>query len=206
MGFFSWDCNGCGHPLLSQYAITEVNAWMHHAVSITPDHDITIHHNPDLRDEFTPCVWHRICWVNANGPIDFVPSHSSPDQGYFFDPEAHNIPRPKLNSGVLEESVGKVSTSILLELMSNGCLDHLNHDPISDNQSEYQPAGLLAWLAPLVEELSEETDPPPYQAIQFVLMNRPAPEPLADTPFRECREHPGESYSPYQSCPECAKV
>tara|TARA_R110000824_G_scaffold166291_2_gene343069 strand:+ start:2090 stop:2572 length:483 start_codon:yes stop_codon:yes gene_type:complete len=39
MGFSSWECNGCGHPLLSEYVTNEVNAWMSQAVIIaTPDH------------------------------------------------------------------------------------------------------------------------------------------------------------------------
>lgn len=37
MGFFSRDCNGCGHPLLSAAATDPINRWMTEAVAIKPD-------------------------------------------------------------------------------------------------------------------------------------------------------------------------
>jgi len=34
MGFSSWECNGCGHPLLSEWVTTDVNAWMKQSVIV----------------------------------------------------------------------------------------------------------------------------------------------------------------------------
>jgi hypothetical protein len=36
MGFFSWNCIACGHPLLSLHASSRINAWMVHGIAITP--------------------------------------------------------------------------------------------------------------------------------------------------------------------------
>ena len=121
MGFFSWNCNGCDHPILSQYAINDVNAWMHEVVVISPDSketlqgfydgygrvlatvgkegDIAQHqkgqsiHEPGSDPE--PCVWHRRCWENAGSPQEYVPSVYADDQGYFFSPGAHDLKLPR---------------------------------------------------------------------------------------------------------------
>ncbi len=33
MGFFSFNCEECGHPMLSHYVSTEANDWMTHVVA-----------------------------------------------------------------------------------------------------------------------------------------------------------------------------
>ncbi len=110
MGFFSWNCNGCGHPLLSRYATNRVNAWMESAIVIDHagklfkgDYDgygrvggASIHKPVDGPE---PCVWHRRCWENAGSPKEYVPSVYSADQGYFFSPGAHDLGEPRKKPG-----------------------------------------------------------------------------------------------------------
>ena len=35
MGFFSWQCRGCNHPLLSIYSANDKNAWMIDSIVLT---------------------------------------------------------------------------------------------------------------------------------------------------------------------------
>ena len=110
MGFFSWNCRGCDHPLLSRYATNRVNAWMEEVAVIAHTGtllvgfydgygrvDVTVHGNgkgttiPTLGCRREPSVWHRRCWENAGSPKEYVPSASSDDQGYFFSPGAHDM-------------------------------------------------------------------------------------------------------------------
>ena len=121
MGFFSWNCNECDHPMLSQYAINDVNAWMHEVVVISPDSketlqgfydgygrvlatvgkegDIAQHqkgqsiHEPGSDPE--PSCYHLACWLKAGSPTKYKPSEYSADQGYFFGPGVHDMPRPQ---------------------------------------------------------------------------------------------------------------
>ena len=37
MGFLSWDCLSCGHPLLSHDETNEVNHWMEKGVVLRPN-------------------------------------------------------------------------------------------------------------------------------------------------------------------------
>lgn len=37
MGFFSWECKGCGHPMLSEHATNHINGWMEQVVEIRKD-------------------------------------------------------------------------------------------------------------------------------------------------------------------------
>lgn len=122
MGFFSKDCNGCEHPLLSHYATNKVNAWMERAVAVHQDGTVlTGDYNGYGRFEEchrlmldTPhrvwqrdfdqdgenvidgaTVWHLACWEKAKAPTAFNgESPDSWDQGYFFDPGAHDMHEP----------------------------------------------------------------------------------------------------------------
>ena len=110
MGFFSWNCNGCGHPLLSPHAVNKMNAWMQDSVTI--DHTGKILEGfydgygrvggEDINYTYgvlEPCVWHRRCWENAGSPKEYGPSDSAPDQGYFFDEGAHDMKLPRKKPG-----------------------------------------------------------------------------------------------------------
>lgn len=102
MGFFSKDCEGCGHPLLSKYATNRVNKWMEQAVAILPDNEIVVgeydgYGRIDGIDHliFGAMVYHEACWREADCPKTFVDESCwSEDQGYFFDDGAHDMPEP----------------------------------------------------------------------------------------------------------------
>lgn len=105
MGFFSADCTGCGHPILNAHATNPINQWMHIGVAIWPNGNIRTgfydgYGNLDERidscavgDDTT--VWHEACWIAAGSPTDYRgPSMPSPDQGWFFEDGAHDMPEP----------------------------------------------------------------------------------------------------------------
>lgn len=107
MGFFSWDCNECGHPLLSPDATNTVNQWMASVVTMDKGgHTLTgtydgygrvsgtpIDYDPNTLDA---CCYHRACWDNAGRPTDYRPSTLSDDQGWFFDDGDHDLGFPGL--------------------------------------------------------------------------------------------------------------
>lgn len=102
MGFFSWDCKGCGHPLLSAMAATEDNEWMTEGVALL--HNGTILHGEydgygrlnDHEVDFIvePECWHRSCWIKAGKPKWTSASEGAEDQGWFFEDGVHNMPDP----------------------------------------------------------------------------------------------------------------
>ena len=113
MGFFSADCTGCGHPLLSVYVVNDVNAWMVHGLTIFADgslikgaYDGYGRYEPaaDTVDPFgghtygdavEGTVWHQACWLAAGEPMDYRGvSEGSADQGYFFEDPAHDMAAP----------------------------------------------------------------------------------------------------------------
>ena len=107
MGFFSWNCKGCGHPMLSEYSSNEGNKWMEQVVVIegegsilTGEYDGYGNVNDRAIDwsEEHEC-YHRACWEKAGKPIDYTEaSQSSEDQGYFFDDGDHDMKEPKQRS------------------------------------------------------------------------------------------------------------
>ena len=45
-------------------------------------------------------VWHQACWKTAGSPMDYRgPSAPSPDQGWFFEDGAHDLPEPGTGRG-----------------------------------------------------------------------------------------------------------
>lgn len=104
MGFFSSDCEGCGHPLLSPAATTRINAWMNRGVSILPNGSI-------MRGDYdgygrlgdVDCVgiepatvWHAACFKVAGSPSDYRgESRYSADQGWLFNDPDHDMAEPK---------------------------------------------------------------------------------------------------------------
>lgn len=111
MGFFSQDCEGCGHPALSEQATEAVNDWMNDVVAITPHGSVvrgsydgygTLREpGSDIEHEFAVgagnTVWHTACWEEAGHPTFFRgESRRSQDQGWFFGDGEHSIPDPRL--------------------------------------------------------------------------------------------------------------
>lgn len=102
MGFFSYNCNGCGHPLLSAYATDRENAWMQQAVALSANENRLVGEydgygrigGNEIDDN--PCVWHRACWERAGRPNTFKESTRAACQGYFFEDGAHDMAEPKL--------------------------------------------------------------------------------------------------------------
>mgnify|MGYP007063435168 FL=1 len=103
MGFFSWNCNECKHPMLSVYAINDVNSWMNDVVIVRAEGD-TISGSYDgygnvdcckIQRDDGCCCYHEACWIEAGKPMKWVESEHSDDQGYFFDDPEHNMECPK---------------------------------------------------------------------------------------------------------------
>lgn len=114
MGFFSWICKGCGHPLLSGYAVTDINAWMVSGVAIIKrgrlyrggydgygrlggariDLDVYWSRRTGTSSGDPDC-YHHACWQILGEPMRYKGgSESAADQGFFFDPEDHNVAEP----------------------------------------------------------------------------------------------------------------
>lgn len=107
MGFFSADCNGCNHPLLSEYATNPINQWMEQGVTIYENGSLIKGRydgygryampsaNEPIEGALEGTVWHEACWNAAGSPTDYRGvSPDSPDQGYFFDDGDHDMPEP----------------------------------------------------------------------------------------------------------------
>jgi hypothetical protein len=103
MGMFSWDCEGCGHPLLSPFVLENKNGWMADVVALLNNGALIIGEydgygrvkNTDILDN-APMVYHHACWKLMGEPRKHVAeSEPSADQGCFFDDNVHNHPQPK---------------------------------------------------------------------------------------------------------------
>ena len=102
MGFYSWDCKVCGHPLLSSYALADKNKWMNEAVVLFKDGGIVTgeydgygrldgEHGEEEIDGDPEC-YHAACYKLAGKPTEFTEkSRSAGDQGYFFEDKVHNF-------------------------------------------------------------------------------------------------------------------
>jgi hypothetical protein len=115
VGFFSYDCKGCGHPLMyGVYNMTRQNYWMVEAVMLQPKKKPVIgHYNGygiigghdmnESHDYRRPEVYHRACWHALGKPKFKGPSNRSECQGgmtcdqegdEYMDPHDHDQPEP----------------------------------------------------------------------------------------------------------------
>jgi len=104
MGFFSWNCKGCGHPMLSEGATNEDNAWMQDVVAMLDNGSrVTGKYNGYGRadgQEMDPYgsseveCWHKACWEKAERPEYTGDSEPAEDQGWFFEDGAHDMDEP----------------------------------------------------------------------------------------------------------------
>lgn len=104
MGFFSWNCKGCGKSIRSRYTEAGYENWMQHAVALSQNGSRIIGEYdgygridaPGMYEEAdigqTPCLWHQACWEHAGTPEYDGPSESAEDQGYFIGPEVTLFP------------------------------------------------------------------------------------------------------------------
>lgn len=122
MGLYSYECLGCGHPMLSGYSTGPINEWMQNVVIIHPRLGVVAagHYDgygrtPKVDDveaarkggdpmyvlgwdkktqRGTDACWHRSCWEVAGRPGFDRPSSRAADQGYFFDDGDHALADP----------------------------------------------------------------------------------------------------------------
>ena len=103
MGFFSWDCKECGHPMLCAQAIEDKNKWMTDVVVLLRDGTVFKGEYDGYGrvsgreiDDLECGAYHEHCWEKAGGTHEFTKgSVMSQDQGWFFDDNVHNIDPPK---------------------------------------------------------------------------------------------------------------
>ncbi|MFQ2879905.1 hypothetical protein PJJ85_15490 [Mycobacterium kansasii] len=110
MGFYSSNCLDCGHPLLSDRATNEINAWMNLGVAITRDGSLLKGSYDGYGTLTSPdghtyqyvvgsntTVWHQACWLVNGSPTDYRgESLSSEDQGWFFADTVHDLAEPTI--------------------------------------------------------------------------------------------------------------
>lgn len=106
MGFFSWNCKRCEHPLLSVYSASSINDWMIEAVALVPGGGMYVGSYdgygridgadlPLVIGAQEPQVYHRACWELEGKPTEYTAgSENAADQGFFFDHE-HDVPDPR---------------------------------------------------------------------------------------------------------------
>lgn len=124
MGFFSWQCKRCDHPLLSPMATNKTNAWMSDVVGIKSNGSVIrgtydgygnadgiaiwSDDEPWDPDKNDPTAYHAACWENAGRPIEWAgASRQAPDQGWFFDDGEHDMPEPTLAEQEREKKESK---------------------------------------------------------------------------------------------------
>ena len=78
MGFSSWSCRGCGHPMLSGHVTNPVNRWMSDVVVMSRRGTILSGYydgygRVDEREipyrRGAPECWHRACYEVAGRPV-----------------------------------------------------------------------------------------------------------------------------------------
>ena len=93
MGFFSFDCRGCGESMKAPYDLPQELQWQNDVVIITEDNDLISGDYDgygrvscvDITDYKFEC-WHHQCWMNHDQPKTFTEmSKGSRDQGYFYE-------------------------------------------------------------------------------------------------------------------------
>ena len=109
MGFFSYKCLGCDHPMLGPMATNKTNYWMSQVIAVFPN-DKTWKGSTwegqydgygrigNLKLPYPlPCAcWHRACWEKASRPKFEKVSDNADDQGWFFDEGEHDLPKPEI--------------------------------------------------------------------------------------------------------------
>ena len=100
MGFFSWNCKGCGESIKAPYNLPKELTWQNSAVAYAGlyDSDSVIYgsysgygmletdHGEIGLDLDDVCIWHERCY---EADLDMYPtedySRHAEDQGYFYD-------------------------------------------------------------------------------------------------------------------------
>lgn len=104
MGFFSWNCKVCEHPMLSYGATESDNTWMSQVVVFFENETRLVGEysgygevdGNNINDN--PCCYHYDCWLVKNKPEYNGESNYAEDQGWFFDNDVHNIKSPLIKT------------------------------------------------------------------------------------------------------------
>ena len=90
MGFFSWNCKGCGKSIKAPYECEPL--WHNDAVAILDNGSVLMGRYDGygrINDTFeleSPCLWHEKCWIEAGKPTDYRgESDNASDQGFFYE-------------------------------------------------------------------------------------------------------------------------
>ena len=93
MGFFSWNCRGCGESMKAPYDLDAADAWQNDVVVITEDNDLISGAYDgygrvsceDITYYKVEC-WHKRCHTEHGSPLTFTKSSDyAEDQGYFYE-------------------------------------------------------------------------------------------------------------------------
>ena len=92
MGFFSWECKGCGESIKSPYGLPKGMEWQNDAVAITDSGAVYTGAYDGYGsvgewecEDSEPGMWHARCYLHACKPKYSGPSLHADDQGYFYD-------------------------------------------------------------------------------------------------------------------------
>ena len=94
MGFFSWNCKGCGASIKAPYNVPEGWEFMNEAVLLefkgslimgSYDGYGNIGEHEISYDPLEPELWHKKCWEEAGKPEYTGPSRYAGDQGFFYE-------------------------------------------------------------------------------------------------------------------------
>lgn len=104
MGMFSFECRGCGHPMLSRASTDKgINEWMSDCLVLKANGDRLFGEYDgygglggwdDCSCDHGGAWWHRACWEHAGQPEYDEDSRSAADQGHFFDDGDHDMLEP----------------------------------------------------------------------------------------------------------------
>ena len=92
MGFFSWNCRGCGESMKAPYDLDAADAWQNDVVVITEygvlsgDYDGYGRVSGISIPNYSPECWHKRCHIENGAPLTFTKSSDrAEDQGYFYE-------------------------------------------------------------------------------------------------------------------------
>ena len=95
MGFFSWNCKGCGASIKAPYNLPKAIAWHNDAVCVLEFGSIIVGpydgygrvKGMEINDSDNAAWWHKKCWDEAGNPDFTSASQYAQDQGYFYEHE-----------------------------------------------------------------------------------------------------------------------
>tara|TARA_S200002703_G_C3781584_1_gene240830 strand:- start:765 stop:1058 length:294 start_codon:yes stop_codon:yes gene_type:complete len=92
MGFFSWNCKGCGESIKAPCDIPKTMMWQNYCVVLLPNGSVIIGSYDGYGrvegweyEDGEHEMWHKQCWHSADKPSYSGPSQHASDQGFFYD-------------------------------------------------------------------------------------------------------------------------